>query len=158
MRNKLLTVLLMGVMDLTMVSSLSAYDASPRCYRELQLHFFRPELVQQALSMHHVPQSAWIPITQVLTSQSTQVPRYIREKARRMQPNPFDPVFLPEVALGLIEETLFQIFSTTMAPYMNYQAVVINQGDIADMFRYIRNKQEKAFLRCFPHLETDKSP
>jgi len=154
---KILSVLFFSLVALTMPAFLTAYDTSPRCYRDLQLHFFRPELVQQALSMHHVPQSVWVPITQILNGEATQIPRYIREKARRMQPHPFDPTFQPEAALALLEETLFQVFSTVLAPYMNHQAVIINQGDVVDMFRYIRNKQEKAFLRCFPHLNKETS-
>lgn len=155
---KFLGVLAMSAAFLSIPLLVDAYDASPRCYHDLQVHFFRPELVQQALSMHHVPQSVWAPITQVLNGESARIPGYLRDKARKMKDNPLDPVFQPEVALALLEDTLLEVFSFALMPYMNYQAVIINQGDVQDMFQYIRKKQEKTFIKCFPHLEKKTSP
>jgi hypothetical protein len=128
---------------------LQAFDASPNCYKDLELNFFQPALVSQALSMHHVDQSSWTPIVQILKEASKKVPATIKTKARNFKPNPFEPVFIPEVAMQLLEETLFEVFYGVMISYNPYQQIRINGDDIRDMFSYILNKQAKKMEGCF---------
>lgn len=132
-----------------MATCLQAYDASPSCYKDLELNFFQRAVVSQALNLHRVDQGAWTPIVQILQETSKRVPALIKAKALRLSPNPFDPVFIPELARQLLEETLFEVFSGVMISYNPYQQLKINGGDIQDMFNYILNSQAKRMERCF---------
>ena len=38
------------------------WDATPRCFGELERHFFDPRLVKQSFDLYHVFQSQWDPI------------------------------------------------------------------------------------------------
>lgn len=126
-----------------------SYDASPKCYRDLELNFFQPALVSQALSLHHVDQSSWTPILRNLKENSRKVPAIIRSKAKNYRPSPFEPVFIPEVVKLLMDETLFEVFSVSVTSYNSYQDLRINGEDILRMFQYISEKQEDKINRCF---------
>ncbi len=128
---------------------LQAYDASPKCYRDLELNFFQPALVSQALSLHRVDQSSWTPILRSLKESSRKVPEIIRIKAKSIRPNPFEPIFIPEIAKQLMEETLFEVFAASVSSYNSYQDLRINSEDIAQMFKYISEKQADKVNRCF---------
>lgn len=130
-------------------SSLLGFDASPRCFKDLEINFFQPSLVSQALSLHHVDQSIWTPINQYLQEASKKVPAIIKAKAEKMNPNPLTPKFIPEVAFQLLNETLFQIFSDVMIQYNSYQQLNINGDDIRSMFEYIKEKQSRRLEPCF---------
>ncbi len=130
-------------------SSLKAFDASPRCFKDLEINFFQPSIVSQALSLHHVDQSIWTPITQFLHEASKKVPDIIKKKAERMSPNPLTPKFIPEVAYQLLNETLFQIFSDVLITYNSYQDLKINGDDMRSMFEYIKDKQAHRLDPCF---------
>lgn len=134
---------------LFMASSLNAYDASPRCYRELQTSFFDSRIVMEALSLHYVPQNTWTPIARALTEQSQQVPQMIRAQSMRMQPNPLDPVFLPDQAVGLLRSVLLNVFIQVLSSYNFNQESNINQNDMQAMFDYISRKQAYRIERCF---------
>lgn len=128
---------------------LQAYDASPKCYRDLELNFFQPALVSQALSLHRVDQSTWTPILRTLKENSRKVPAIIRAKAKNIRPNPFEPDFIPEIAKQIMDETLFEVFSASVASYNSYQDLGINGEDIVKMFQYISEKQADKINRCF---------
>jgi len=129
--------------------TMSAYDASPRCYKELQTNFFDSRIVMEALALHYVPQNSWTPIARALATQSQQVPQVIRAQSMRLQPNPLDPVFLPEQALELLRSVLLTVFTQVVSSYNFNQESNINQGDIQAMFDYISNKQAYRIERCF---------
>lgn len=126
-----------------------AYDASPRCFRDLELNFFQPALVSQALSNHRVDQSVWTPINQILKESSRQVPSLLRERVKYLNVNPLSPVFIPEPALKILEEILFRIFSETLISYNSYQDLRINGEDIKNMFDYIKREQASKIENCF---------
>lgn len=133
---------------LNMSTAVFAFDASPRCFKELQLHFFQPAIVSQALSIHRVDQSVWTPIVQLLEEASKKVPEIIKKRAQGMNPNPLEPIFIPEVAKALLEEALFDVFSGVLISFNNYQDIRINGNDIRDMFNYIMEKQASRIDGC----------
>jgi hypothetical protein len=134
---------------ISLSSFVQAYDASLRCYKDLELNFFQPALVSQALSMHHVDQSSWNPILQTLKESSKKVPGMIKAKAKRYTPSPFEPLFIPEIAKQILEETLYEVFFNTIVSYNRYQQIRLNGDDIRIMFMYILSKQEKKMESCF---------
>ncbi|HRD55770.1 MAG TPA: hypothetical protein PLC42_05165 [Parachlamydiaceae bacterium] len=127
-----------------------AFDASPPCFRDLEVNFFQPAIVNQAFSIHGVDQSVWVPILQNLQIASKEVPALLRERGKKMSPDPFDPVFIPEIAFELLNETLFEIFANVIATYNPNQVLRLNGNDIWNMYQYISNEQSKKIERCFP--------
>jgi|GEM_PF-1652504 len=127
---------------------LNAYDASPSCYKDLQLNFFQTSIVSQALSLHRVDQSSWTPIVKLLQESSKNIPSIIKAKAQNSRPNPLDPIFIPDVAREILEETLYEVFSGVLISYNPYQQILINSADIEDMFGFIMSKQQQKFDSC----------
>lgn len=140
------------LMMLSLLPNLYAFDASPSCFRDLSVNFFQPAIVNQAFSIHGVDQSVWVPILQNLKSASQNVPDILKKKGEGMNPNPFDPVFIPEVAFQILNETLFEIFSNVIAAYNPNQILRVNGSDIWNMYRYINNENSKRIERCFGPL------
>lgn len=115
----------------------------PSCYREMEINFFKPNLVNEALSLHSVPQSNWTPINQELQKNVRFVPQLVKERADRMIPNPFVP-FQPQAASALLRSVLFEVFSRTLAVFH-----ITNQNKVDEMFQYLRERQSQLFLSCF---------
>lgn len=128
-----------------MMAGFSAISAEvPPCFRDLERSFFRPDLVNEALSMHSVFQSTWTPINQELRKNARRAPEIIRARAGRMDPNPLGTPFLPKEASLILQQVLLEIFSETLVPFH-----VVNQSKIEEMFQYIREKQIQRFHACF---------
>lgn len=134
---------------LTLTTGLFAFDASPRCFKDLSVNFFQTGIVSQALSMHKVDQSVWTPIVQQLQEVSKKVPDMVKKRARAMSPNPLEPVFIPEAAYSILTDVLFEVFSGVLISYNAYQDIRINGDDIKNMFDYIMSKQTSRFENCF---------
>jgi hypothetical protein len=127
------------------VTAFSAMFAEvPPCFRDLENNFFRPNLVNEALSMHSVFQSTWTPINQQLSRNARRAPEIIRARAKQMDPNPLGTPFLPKEASWLLQQVLLEIFSETLTPFH-----VVSPGKIEEMFQYIREKQIQRFHACF---------
>lgn len=122
-----------------------AYDASPRCYKYLQMGFFQERLVYEAFSLRGVPQGAWPTIFRDLDEQQKFIPGRIREVAGLLNPNPLDPVFIPEVARKVLLDVLFRTFSTVMRIHD-----LSNDADITAMFNFILSKQIGVIDSCIP--------
>ena len=141
-----LTMSLVGILLLGLGnSSLVAYDASPRCYKNLQINFFQERLVYEAFSLHGVPQGAWPTIFHDLDDQQKHVPERIRDLAAVLRPDPLDPVFIPEVARKILLDVLFKTFSTVMRMHD-----LSNDADITAMFNFILSKQIGKVDSCVP--------
>lgn len=132
-----------------MASALSGVfnDESP-CFKDLQTHFFRPDLVMEALSLHEVYQSQWQPIVQKLQDSSKDVPQLLKLKAENLelsgQRNPLLSPFDPEGADKLLNEILMQVFTNVLR-----ESNVLLESDIKDMYVYIRNKQTDRLKACY---------
>lgn len=131
------------------VFKLSAFDASPPCYKNLQTHFFQPLIVTEALSLYNINQGAWTPIIQNLNEASKKIPRIIQEKSNRMNPNPLSPVYLPELAEELLTNTLFEVFVDIITTYNFPQGGSVNGQNVDSMFKYLLDKQKNEWDRCF---------
>ena len=117
---------------------------APLCYKELEANFFNANLVNEALSLHSVSQSNWPLINTELQNNLKRVPELVKEKAKKMNPNPFGNPFQPHEASKLLRSVLFEIFSETLADFQ-----ITNQGKVQEMFRYIRERQSQRLLSCF---------
>ena len=118
-------------------------SAEPRCYRDLADHFFDDDkAIMQALSLHRVTESSWTPIIHELQRQSRSTYPLVRERARRIDPNPLEP-FQPAAAEKLLMYSLLEMFQNVMNKYL-----ITNPDGITDMFDYIRRHQA-AWVPCF---------
>ena len=123
----------------------------PPCYRDLEVNFFNPTLVNEALSLHSVFQSSWSLINYELQKNVRRVPELVKARAREMERNPFEPTFQPQEASALLRQVLFDVFSQTLAEFN-----ITNQNNVDEMFQYIRERQSHRFLACFGQTKEDK--
>ncbi|HEV8052578.1 MAG TPA: hypothetical protein VGP47_08785 [Parachlamydiaceae bacterium] len=121
---------------------------TPPCYKQLEVNFFNSTFVNEALSLHSVSQSNWALINTELQNNLKQVPEMVKERAKKMDPNPFGTPFQPQEASKLLRRVLLEVFSATLA---NFQ--ITNQGKVEEMFRYIRERQSQRLLSCFGQEE-----
>ena len=123
---------------------MNAYHDVPACYRDLEEHFFVPEVVARALSLHNVYQSQWNIIVTDLQRRSQEVHRIIDARAKHMSPDPLNRPIQPKEAKELLLEVLFEIFVDVM-----HQRDFTSQADIREMFNYIRRQQSERLKTCF---------
>lgn len=126
-------------------SSLLAYHDLPPCYRDLEEHFFIPEVTAKALSLHNIYQSQWDIIVRDLQLRSSEVHGIVDARASRMYPDPLNSPIQTEVAKELILQVLFEIFADVL-----YSRNYTSQSDIREMFNYIRRQQADRIKACFP--------
>lgn len=132
---------LIFALALTAVPILSA-DVPP-CYRDLEVNFFDPNIVNEAFSLHAISQSNWNLINTELQRNMKQVPELIRERAKQIDPNPFESPFQPEAASELLQQALLEVFSKTLSIFH-----ITNQYNIEEMFNYIRKRQRARLTAC----------
>lgn len=107
-------------------------DDTPPCMRELEIDFFKIELLSQALSLYDVPQGQWTPIYQDLISRSQTVPYRVREKAKAYEKNPLDFPFNGEEAKKLLRQSLEEVFIEVLE-----DNDVSDRGAIVEMFNFL---------------------
>jgi len=138
-----------GILLLLFVSAFCAHTVSaavPSCYNSIVQNFFNPVLVNQALSMHDdIYQSSWSEISRNLKSQTTDIPRLVKERASKIHPNPFDIPFNPEVAGEVLKQVLVGILAQTLTYYQ-----INNSSNKAnDIFNYLQHLKMEQWNECF---------
>jgi len=122
----------------------AAHAEAPPCYKDLELNFFRTDLVNEALSLHKIPQSNWNLINYELKNRVKRVPEMIKQRAKKMDPNPLATPFLPELAQQLLDSVLIDIFQETLSVFH-----LNNTEQTKEMYNYIREKQKQRMISCF---------
>lgn len=114
------------------------------CVRDLELTFFRTDLVFQALSLYDIPQGLWDPISGDLKIRSRQVLDRMKKKTARMVPNPIEYPLQRIPTAKILLNVLHEVYLETMVYYQ------VNEQPTADLiFDYIFAKQGKRFEECF---------
>lgn len=144
MRTLFCFVFLMAALD-----CLQAYDDSPPCLKHIEQTFFTPYYVKQALSLHLINQGQWDPIVQELQYRSKDLHKMIRTQAGRQKPNPLDNPFNAEAAGKVVYDVLFQLFRDVC----RHNNIFATDHDIQEMFRYIYERQQGLFEKCFSSPE-----
>jgi hypothetical protein len=129
-------------------SQVQAVDASPSCYRQLQTDFFGEQQVAQALSLYKVQQTAWRLIFNDLRKAAQGVPALVQARANAKVPNPLAPPFDAGGAIQILQESLFQVFYSTMMRYSSDPHNRINQNTINGAFRYLWDSQQNRIQQC----------
>jgi hypothetical protein len=91
-----------------------------------------------------VSQSAWTEINRVLKQNSGVIAGRVRDRAARMNPNPFDTPFQAQDASKVLQEVLLDYFTETLRGFN-----IIDPTEIREMFNYIKEQQSDKFVRCF---------
>lgn len=141
-----------------MVAGLYAYNDEPSCFRELTTTFFRPGLVNEALSMHSIDQSVWVPINIALKRRSERVPTLLRQRADHMRPSPLEHPFQPAVAGELLRQILLQVFTEAIHDLDLSYGSITNEDNIKEMFGYIRRRQESRLRACLGENAMQPNP
>lgn len=124
------------------------WNDEPECYKELQVDFFRSELVSQTMSLYSLTQSSWQMIVYELQKRSREkVPDIIHYKASRMRPNPLEYPFNPKIASQILFDTLFDLLKEVFRGYNIFQQ--FNDTDYKGMFNEIKRKQRDRLRKCF---------
>lgn len=89
---------------------LSAYDARPPCYKDLERNFFSYKNTSEALALWKVQQPQWDPLIKVLQDRQREAETVIHKKAQLLRPNPLEAPFQADVARDLLKQTMYQIF------------------------------------------------
>lgn len=114
------------------------------CYLNIERNFFNENVVNQALASRNISQSNWVLINQALRANSTEIPKIVRERAKKLNPNPFDTPFRPIIAAQILKQVQFEVFAATLATFK-----INNPSDIEAMFRYIRKSHSANLEECF---------
>lgn len=137
-KNFILSLLLLGCL-----SSLSAWDESPRCMYSLETQFFDAKTVKESLDLYHVVQTLWDPIYTDLTINVKRVPDLVKIRSRKMSPSPIDHPFDPEKTKQVLIEAEFEVFRDTMVGHYFEDLNAIH-----GMFNYILKQQEGKIDQC----------
>ena len=125
--------------------TLSAYDASPRCFKEIQTDFFREPTVTTALSFqsHRIYRSQWYRISKDLMTANRRIPRLMKEEARRLDENPLEKPFQYEGAEKLLHAVTWSLFVEVMDRHY-----VKDQYTLQRVFTYIFEQESERIRAC----------
>lgn len=131
-------------------TELHAFFDEPACFRDLELNFFEPVLVGQALSLHGVSEGRWEVIITQLRSRSLDIPRIIRERTEYQVDSPLQYPFNAPRAMQLLQQALLELFTAVLsASYTTTSTSVVDPKSIEEMFAYIWIHQSYKIDACF---------
>lgn len=149
MKNFVTLVVLVLCAAVSSAPSKLAGDASPQCYRNMQVTFFNENLVAQALALHRIEQDMWRYIVQDLRAASGNVPAIVQAQARSLNPNPLERPFNPDGAFKILESALYSVYFPVLNSYRYKKSMTnINNNTIYDSFRYIWLQQQAYLIKC----------
>lgn len=123
------------------------------CLANLEVNFFDPALVNQALSLYNVPQGTWTVIIQSLREKSASVPERLKRKTARMFPNPLAYPLEKGPTAKLLKETLYEVFVEALA-----ENAVHEQPTVSLMFDFIFSRQMPQLVQCLGPEVLDLAP
>lgn len=133
---------------------LMSWVAAPRCFYNLEMTFFDREIVMEsmnAFTLSGIYQSQWSLVYVDLMRERTTIPELVKERARKMKPNPLDYPFQAEQAEEILLKALYEVFSKVIRKHSTANDEVI-QG----MFKYIVERQSKKLEACFGKKDRPK--
>lgn len=127
-------------------SPLASFGYAPDpvpCLLELETHFFRSEIVIQALSFYNIPQGMWDPILSDLQDRSASVPNRMRKITAKMVPNPLEYPLQKEAAARVLKEALYSVYKEVMI-----ENLMTEQPTMDLIFEYIFTRRIAALEAC----------
>lgn len=120
-----------------------AVDAPP-CLQQLELQFFRSDVVMQALSFYLIPQGNWGPIIDSLQRKSRGIPIRLKQATVNLVPNPLEYPFRPRVVARILRAVLYEVFMEAMTDFQSNELPTANF-----VFNYIAAQSQANWIRCF---------
>lgn len=107
------------------------------------MYFFPPEIVKQSLDLFYVFQSQWDPILSEIARASQNAHQQLKDRAKKLRPNPLEHPFDPEKTKELLLSIEYDIFKNALIKnyFRNAQA-------IKGMFDFIVNAQAERIEIC----------
>lgn len=134
-------ILLMILIVLPVVTD--GYDATPRCFKQLETSFFDKTALSATFDIHLVNTGAWGLIFRDLKLKSQRVPKMIAAEAKKQKKNPFEHPFSPKEAEKILLQVLYSIFRETLISFD-----VTSESDIQEMFSYLKQQQDSRLKSC----------
>lgn len=129
---------------LLLITPFCIFAEESACYLNIERNFFDENVVNQALASRNISQSNWTLINQSLKSNSKDIPGIVRERAKKLNPNPFDTPFRPIIAAEILSQVQFEVFAATLAIFK-----INSPSDVQEMFLYIRKSHSANLKACF---------
>lgn len=124
--------------------SLSAWDDSPECVKDIESHFFNQTWLFEAMSYHYVSQSLWQMIYHDIQYRSQFIHDQVKVQRERADRDPFQNPFDGPASWQLVRSVLFQNFKEVMYFYQ-----ITSESDIVDIFDFLETKQKARIISCF---------
>ena len=112
-------------------------ESVPPCLNELEVNFFKKELLGQVFNMYAIPQGVWDPIYSDLVDRSQTIPYRLEKKALKFTPNPLNYPYNGEEIEPLLREALFEVFNEVLM-----ENDISNEAEIKEMFNMIYSRDE----------------
>jgi hypothetical protein len=149
---QILKLLLISLCLFTIEATAYVADRSP-CLRDLQMNFFRPEIVNESLSLYSIPAGLWVPILNDLQLRSRDIPAIMKKMTYRRVPNPLEYPMDDQEAAKILKAALFQIFTDVMRRYY-----ITEHPTLDYIFDYILYKELPRLVNCFGDQVRDLVP
>lgn len=127
---------------------LQAYNDQPRCLQDLEVNFFNPQIVSEALSLYSVDMNIWPLVNQELKRRSLGVPSIMKQRSDRMSPSPLEYPFQPLIVGEMLRQILLDIFTSVISDFRLSSGIVTSDDSIREMFGYIRRQQKGRIEAC----------
>ncbi len=125
----------------------------PECYFEIERTFLNPYYVIQAFSLNRIIyQGAWNGIVGQLNTNAKRIPMMVKQRASKMNPNPFNDPFQPKEAGEVFEKVVVEVLTMTLGPYE-----IVSPPQIQKIFNYVREQQQNKWNACFGEEESAKN-
>jgi hypothetical protein len=127
-------------------SFLSAYDATPPCFKEIERTFFNTRTILLALQYFQNDysfQGAWDPFQRALVGKNSLISGRMRTYAKKMKPSPLEKPFDHKGAVNLLRVVTREFFMEAMK---KYQPVIERDWDAT--FNYIFDTELERINAC----------
>lgn len=113
------------------------------CTKEELKTFFPEPVVRAVLLKANISEADANSIAAELAQKNAQWGKMIREKAAKMNPNPFEDLSQRDVGLKIYRETLYEVFSQVLKAHG-----ISDEDKIQNMLDEIRETKSKLFIEC----------
>lgn len=120
-------------------------DATPPCFRELEISFFNRKAVIEALSYTEIQAGVWELIAADLRAKNPLIHQEVRGLARLKKRDPTEHPFQMRQAKEILERVLFTHLQETMR---TYKYNFIRENDIARVFNFLKSAQQTNWDLC----------
>lgn len=139
-------------------ANLQAYNAQPSCLQDLEVNFFNPKLVNEALSLYSIDMNTWPLINQELKRRAQGIPSIMKKRTDSMSPSPLEYPFQPLITGEILRQVLLETFTGVFTDFRLSSGVIASDDNIREMFGYIRRQQKDRIEACLGENAMEPNP